>query len=417
MNPTRIAPQKSLLSLMAVLSLPLVTPSAMADFISDSKARIEMRNHYLNRDFRQDNAAQSKAEEWAQGFTARIESGYTDGMFGFGLDALGELGLKLDSSSDRRGTGLLPYGPQSHEPADEFSELGLTGKLRVSKSVLKLGTLQPLLPVVVYNDTRLLGSTFQGGLLTSQEISGLTVNAGRLTKANLRDSSSRDDIGYGAASSDGFDFAGGSYAFSPQLSLSYYYGKLEQVYRQQFAGLVHTQPLGNGFSLRSDLRYFDSRGDGAERAGRIDNRNLNGMFTLAHGAHKVSASYQQLSGDSAFPFLNGGDPYVVNLVTYNTYTRADEDSWQLRYDYDFVAQGIPGLTFMTRYTDGRHVKTASVDNGSEWERDTDIAYVIQSGAFKDVSIRWRNLTFRSGNGLSTAVDENRLILGYTLALW
>jgi hypothetical protein len=417
MNPARIAPQKSLLSLMAVLSLPLVAPSAMADFISDSKARIEMRNHYLNRDFRQDNAAQSKAEEWAQGFTARIESGYTDGMFGFGLDALGELGLKLDSSSDRRGTGLLPYGPQSHEPADEFSELGLTGKLRVSKSVLKLGTLQPLLPVVVYNDTRLLGSTFQGGLLTSQEISGLTVNAGRLTKANLRDSSSRDDIGYGAASSDGFDFAGGSYAFSPQLSLSYYYGKLEQVYRQQFAGLVHTQPLGNGFSLRSDLRYFDSRGDGAERAGRIDNRNLNGMFTLARGAHKVSASYQTLSGDSAFPFLNGGDPYVVNLVTYNTYTRADEDSWQLRYDYDFVAQGIPGLTFMTRYTDGRHVKTANVDNGSEWERDTDIAYVIQSGAFKDVSIRWRNLTFRSGNGLSTAVDENRLILGYTLALW
>ncbi len=417
MNPARIAPQKTLLSLMAVLSLPLVAPSAMADFISDSKARIEMRNHYLNRDFRQDNAAQSKAEEWAQGFTARIESGYTDGMFGFGLDALGELGLKLDSSSDRRGTGLLPYGPQSHEPADEFSELGLTGKLRVSKSVLKLGTLQPLLPVVVYNDTRLLGSTFQGGLLTSQEISGLTVNAGRLTKANLRDSSSRDDIGYGAASSDGFDFAGGSYAFNPQLSLSYYYGKLEQVYRQQFAGLVHTQPLGNGFSLRSDLRYFDSRGDGAERAGRIDNRNLNGMFTLAHGAHKVSASYQQLSGDSAFPFLNGSDPYVVNLVTYNTYTRADEDSWQLRYDYDFVAQGIPGLTFMTRYTDGRHVKTASVDNGSEWERDTDIAYVIQSGAFKDVSIRWRNLTFRSGNSLSTAVDENRLILGYTLALW
>lgn len=417
MKPACIAPQKSLLSLMAVLSLPIWSPSAMADFISDSKARIEMRNLYMNRDFRQDNAPQSKADEWAQGFTARIESGYTDGMFGFGLDALGELGLKLDSSPDRRGTGLLPYGPQSHEPADEYSELGLTGKLRVSKSVLKLGTLQPLLPVVVYNDTRLLGSTFQGGLLTSQELSGLTVNAGRLTKANLRDSSSRDDIGYGAASSDGFDFAGGSYAFTPQLSLSYYYAELEQVYRQQFAGLVHTQPLGQGFSLRSDLRYFDSSGDGAERAGRIDNRNLNGMFTLAKGAHKVSASYQQLSGDSAFPFLNGGDPYVVNLVTFNTYTRADEDSWQLRYDYDFVAMGVPGLTFMTRYTDGQHVKAAHVDNGSEWERDTDITYVIQSGAFKDVSIRWRNVTFRSGDGLTTAVDENRLILGYTLALW
>ena len=120
--------------------------------------------------------------------------------------------------------------------------------------------------MATYNDTRLLGSTFEGGLLTSQEIDGLTLNAGRLTKANLRDSSSNDDIGYAAASSDHFDFGGGSYAFSPQLNVSYYYGKLEQIYRQQFVGLVHTQPLGNGFNLRSDLRYFDSRGDGAEKA-------------------------------------------------------------------------------------------------------------------------------------------------------
>jgi hypothetical protein len=138
---------------------------------------------------------------------------------------------------------------------------------------------------------------------------------------------------------------------------------------------------------------------------------------VSHGAHKVSATYQQLSGDSAFPFLNGGDPYVVNLVTYNTYTRAEEDSWQLRYDYDFAAQGIPGLTFMTRYTDGSHVKAGSVDNGREQERDTDISYVIQSGAFKNVSLRWRNVTFRSGNGLTTDLDENRLIVGYTLTLW
>ncbi|WP_330208789.1 MULTISPECIES: OprD family porin [unclassified Pseudomonas] len=417
MKYARTTSYKSLFSLAATLSLPMIAPCAMADFIGDSKARIEMRNFYLNRDFRQDNAPQSKADEWAQGFTAHVESGFTDGTFGFGLDALGELGLKLDSSPDRRGTGLLPFGTQSHEPDDEYSELGLNGKLRVSKSVLKLGTLQPSLPVATYNDIRLLSSTFEGGLLTSQEIDGLTVNAGRLTKANLRDSSSNDDIGFGAVTSDHFDFGGGSYAFSPQLNLSYYYGKLDQIYRQQFAGLVHTQPLSNGFSLRSDLRYFDSRGDGVERAGRIDNRNFNSMFTLSHGTHKISAAYQQLSGDSAFPFLNGGTPYVVNLVTFNTFTRADENSWQLRYDYDFAAQDIPGLTFMTRYINGSHVKVGKVDNGREWERDTDISYVIQSGVFKNVSLRWRNVTFRSGDGLTTALDENRLIIGYTLALW
>lgn len=413
MNHIRLTPA----SLLASLALPLAATPAMADFIGDSHAKVELRNHYINRDLRQDNAPQSKAEEWAQGFTAKFESGFTEGPIGVGVDAMGQLGIKLDASRDRRGTGLLPFGRNSLEPADDYSELGLTAKLRASRSVLRLGTLQPILPVVVYNDTRLLAASFQGGLLTSQELDGLTFNAGRLTKANLRDSSSRDDIGYGAASSDHFDFGGGTYAFTPQLNLTYYYAKLEQIYRQQFVGLVHTQPLGEGLSLRSDLRYFDSRGDGAERAGRIDNRNFNGMFTLASGAHKVSANFQQMSGDSAFPFLNGGDPYTVNLVTYNTYTRAGLDSWQLRYDYDFVALGVPGLTFMTRYTDGRHARTATVDNGRERERDTDITYVVQSGPFKNVSLRWRNVTFRSGNGLTTDLDENRLIIGYTLALW
>ncbi|MDG9883909.1 OprD family porin [Pseudomonas putida CSV86] len=408
MNPIR---------LLAGFTLPLACTPALAGFIEDSHAKIELRNHYINRDFRQDNAPQSKAEEWAQGFTAKLESGFTDGTLGFGVDAMGQLGIKLDSSRDRRGTGLLPYGRDSLEPVDDYSELGVTAKVRLSKSVLRLGTLQPLLPVVTYNDTRLLASTFKGGLLTSQDIDGLTLNGGRLTKANLRDSSSNDDIGYGAASSDHFDFGGGSYAFSPQLAVSYYYAKLEDIYRQQYVGLVHTLPLAEGMSLRSDLRWFDSRGDGAERAGRIDNRNFNGMFTLAVGAHKFSGTFQQMSGDSAFPFLNGGDPYTVNLVTYNTFTRAGLDSWQARYDYDFAALGIPGLSFMTRYTDGRHAKAAGIDNGRERERDTDIAYVIQSGPLKNVSLRWRNVTFRSGNGLTNALDENRLIVGYTLALW
>lgn len=402
--------------LLAALGLA-ISPVAMAGFIEDSKGSLELRNHYLNRDFRQSGAPQAKAEEWGQGFTARLESGFTEGAVGVGLDAIGELGIKLDSSRDRRGTGLLPYGPTSHEPVDDYSELGLTAKLRASKSTLRLGTLQPTLPVATYNDTRLLSATFQGGMLTSQEIDGLTFNGGRLTRANLRDSSSRDDIGYGAATSDAFDFAGGSYAINPQLAVSYYYGKLEDIYRQQFVGLVHSLPLGGGFSLRSDLRYFDSREDGQRRAGVIDNRNFNGMLSLSHGGHRVSTAWQRMSGDSAFPFLNGGDPYSVNLVTFNTFTRAEEDAWQLRYDYDFVALGIPGLSFMTRYVDGRNARTATGDHGEEWERDSDLAYVVQSGPLKNLSLRWRNVTFRSGNGLTTDVDENRLILGYTLALW
>ncbi|PMU07366.1 outer membrane porin, OprD family, partial [Pseudomonas sp. FW305-20] len=58
--------------------ISLSAPAA-ADFVKDSKASLELRNFYFNRDYRQDNAAQSKQEEWAQGFLLRYESGYTDG--------------------------------------------------------------------------------------------------------------------------------------------------------------------------------------------------------------------------------------------------------------------------------------------------------------------------------------------------
>ncbi|MND28490.1 Porin-like protein NicP precursor [compost metagenome] len=402
--------------LLALLAL-LCSAPASADLVGDSKASLELRNVYINRDFRQDGAPQSQAAEWGQGFVARFESGFTEGTVGVGLDALGELGVKLDSSRDRRGTGLLPFGPTSKEPVDDYSELGLTAKLRASKSTLRVGTLLPTLPVAMYNDTRLLPSTFSGGMLTSQEIDGLTLNAGRLTETNLRDSSSRDDIGYAGQTSDHFDFAGGTWAVNPNLALTAYSSELQDIYRQHFAGLVHTLPLGEGLSLKSDLRWFDSRDSGSARAGRVDNRNFNGMLSLTAGAQRFSAAWQRLSGDSAFPFLTGGDPYVVNLVTFNTFTKAEEDSWQLRYDYDFAGVGIPGLSFMTRYVSGDGVKQGAVRDGREWERDSDLAYVVQSGPLRGFNVRLRNVTFRSGDGLTQDVDENRIILGYTLALW
>ncbi len=84
-----------------LLGLSLIgVPCAQADFIADSKGSLEARNFYFNRDFRQE-GARDKAEEWAQGFLLRLESGYTAGTVGFGLDALGMAGFKLDSGAAR----------------------------------------------------------------------------------------------------------------------------------------------------------------------------------------------------------------------------------------------------------------------------------------------------------------------------
>ncbi len=36
-----------------------------------------------------------------------------------------------------------------------------------------------------------------------------------------------------------------------------------------------------------------------------------------------SAGYQHMSGDSAFPYVDGSDPYLVNFVQINDFAGAD----------------------------------------------------------------------------------------------
>ena len=103
-----------------------------------------------------------------------------------------------------------------------------------------------------------------------------------------------------AHASDEFNLAGATYAFTPRLSASYYYGQLKDIYQQHYLGLLHTLPLGEGLSLRSDLRYFDSGEDGAAISGPVDNRNLNAMLTLRAGAHAFGIGVQKMIGNDAF---------------------------------------------------------------------------------------------------------------------
>ncbi|MCO6057529.1 OprD family porin [Pseudomonas sp. MOB-449] len=398
---------------------------ALADFAKDSKASLELRNFYMNRDFRQHSAPQAKAEEWAQGFLLRYESGFSEGRIGLGVDALGLLGVKLDSGAHRSGTQLLKQDRETRRAQDEYAELGLTAKLKASRTLLKLGTLQPRLPSVAYNDSRLLPQTFRGGHLSSQEFAGLTLDAGRLSQVNQRNSSDYEDmtVSNGSAgaigvksskTSDAFTFAGLTYQWSNQLATAYHYGELEDLYRQHILNLTHSLALSPRQSLRTELRAARANDAGSSN---VDNDAYGAMLTYRFAAHSLGVAYQRMAGDTGYAYIAGSDPFLFNYVQFGDFANRDERSWQLRYDYDFAAIGIPGLTLMTRYITGDGIELgAGKANGKEWERDTDIAYVFQSGALKNLGVKWRNATVRTrhfGNDL----DDNRLILSYTLPIW
>ena len=394
---------------------------ASAAFFDDSKAAVELRNFYMNRDFRQSGASQSKADEWAQGFILKLESGYTEGPIGFGVDAIGLLGVKLDSSPDRSGTGILQRD-SSGQPEDDYGTAGLTAKAKMSNTTLHVGTLQPIIPVLMRNDSRLLPNVYRGAWLQSKEIKGLTLDVGMLDRTSYRDSSDYEEMAVfnsgarnivlgSTKTSDEFTFAGAKYQFMPELTGSYYYGGLDGIYKQHNMQLVHILPIGENQSFKTDLRYARSTDDGGSN---VDNNAFGALFTYKIGGHGFTGGYQTMSGDTGFAYVNGGDNMLINLLQINDFGNEDEKSWQVRYDYDFAALGVPGLTATVRYIEGDNVDAGSFE-GEDFERDLDLAYVVQSGPLKNFGVRVRNVTARSN--YRTDIDENRLILSYTLTLF
>jgi hypothetical protein len=419
------SPRLCLLSTAIAACLPSLSQAGEGGFIDDASATLTARNYYFSRDFSDivGPNRQSKAEEWAQGFILNVKSGYTPGPVGFGVDAIGLLGLKLDSSPDRVNTGLLPTR-ESGKAADDYSRLGLAAKLRLSKTELKVGELQPNLPVLTYSDIRLLPPSYQGVSLVSNELAGLTLQAGHLNSTSLRNEAGDDQmlamLGHlpqRAASSDAFNYAGGDYAFNAgRTSLGAWYAQLEDIYQQRFLGLKHSEPVG-AWTLGANLGFYDSAEDGKQLLGEIDNQALFALLSAKHGGHTFYLGYQAMFGDDAFPRVFANVSPLGNEVPTFEFASADERSWQLRYDYDFAAMGVPGLVAGVRYIRGDNVDAQATNRGGaryegkDWERDLDIGYVVQSGALKGLGVRVRNVTARSN--YRSDIDENRLILSYT----
>ncbi|WDH35145.1 OprD family porin [Pseudomonas chlororaphis] len=452
---------KSTLALAVAVGV-LAQQAGAAGFIEDSKATLGLRNFYINTDNR-DSAAnsaanktagvQSKNEEWGQGFIFNFTSGYTEGTVGFGLDAIALLGVRLDSgggtngSSPKTRTNYGSYGgtvfpsESNGDAVNQFSSLGLTAKAKISQTELKLGTLQPKLPVIVTNDGRLLPQTFQGGQITSNEIKDLTLVGGQIEHAKGRNSSNNEELSIAGANgrtasgrdSNKFIYAGGDYKITKDLTAQYYYGNLDQFYKQHFLGLVHNWAIGPGV-LKSDFRYFNSRDDGANghdanyyttgyygsgvTKGKVDNNLYSGLFLYSVAGHTFGGGYQVSNGNSDFPWLNQGDGssnYTITDMQIQKFGRAGERTWQARYAYDFAKVGVPGLTAGAVYLRGDNIDHATGDK-TEWERDLSVAYVIPEGPLKNLGLTWKNAMWRNDIPGQRDQDENRLIVSYSIPL-
>ena len=397
--------------------------------IEDSTFGVNTRALYFSRDFRNEpldgyetvnGKRKSRAEETGLGFNALFESGYTQGTVGVGFDVIGLLGVKLDSGKGRAGTGLFPQGSDGRSQ-DQYSKGGGAIKFRISDTVLKVGDQYTTAPVFASDDSRLLPELPQGISLTSNEIKGLKLEGGHFTSSVSQSQTYHDSLGLTKT-----DFAGGVYSFTPELTASLYYAKTEDFFRKIYNNINWTHALSEDQSFALDFNIYDTKsdGEGKQRAykdgsTKLDNRafSLQGAYTI--GAHTFTLAAQKVTGDGDYGYGvdGGGTVFLANSIARSDFNAEGEKSYQARYDINMATFGIPGLSFMTRYVTGSGANTATTSNGKEWERDLEAKYVIQEGPAKDLSLRLRQATYRSGDGVyygSPSIDELRLIAQYPL---
>ncbi|WP_342649958.1 OprD family porin [Pseudomonas sp. REB1044] len=410
-------------------------------FIEDSHANVLLRNAFINRDKKHGVNDQS---QWGQGVIANFSSGFTQGTVGVGVDAFGLYALRLDGGKGRNGGGGIDFFKRENttdaqgrsDAANDLARAGGAVKFRISNTVLKYGDQMPALPVLQYDDSRLLPESFTGTLITSKEIEGLELNAGRFTQEARKSAQRRDGGGLKS-----INVLGGSYKFTDNFTASLYTADNEDVMKRHYLGLNYVFPIAADQSLTLDFNGYKSDIDSqyVREAGLNGDRNTIWSLaaTYAYGPHSFTLAHQRSTGSTGYNYGwyqneggvgDGGSTIYLANSYWSDFNAEDERSWQLGYGLDFGAFGVPGLTYKIAYVVGDNINTRTVGNQQGWgegkEREifSQVRYVVQEGPAKDLSVKLRGSFLRTNdavrqNGYNDDGNEVRVFVEYPISIF
>lgn len=408
-------------------------------FFGDQSLKLKTRFEYMNRDFKNgasNNADSGYRQESGISQLLTYESGFTQGTVGFGLDAMAMGSVKLDGGTGHRGTGLFAVDSDNN-PEKSQGKIGGAVKLRLSDTVLKYGQQFVASPVFATDDSRMLPEVATGTLITSKEIKGLELSAGRFTALSKQTGMARDSIGglpdedgnHAKGLSDGINIFGASYAFTDNFTGAVAASDAEEYFKKYYINLNYTLPIADNQSLNFDLNGYktkgDKRGDQVDAIGDgtlgVDNNLWSLAAAYSLGAHKFTLAYQQSSGDNAYYYGVDGNStiFVSNSIQISDFVGREEKSYQARYDLNMASYGVPGLSFMTRYVMGDNIKTNGLGEGKENEWNVESKYVVQEGPVKDLSFRVRFANYRANGAYQNYSNDNydtRVIIEYPLSI-
>lgn len=413
---------------MLAATATLGTSATYADFIDDSNVQLKFKNFYLDRQIEQPD--QTKTQDfgsWTQGITLDAKSGYADiGPVKVGVDVLVQHAVRL--SGDRGDDDyILPFS--NGKQARDFGKVGATLKAKVSQTELRVGEILPVTPVVFFDPSRQLLTTYSGAWLESKDIKDTKLTLAYLDGINARYENQYHDLSLfpqnnfatAVSTDDGMYIAGIDHQFTPKVGGSYWYADVTNIYQQHYAAVNYKTTLAENTKLDTHVRYFDNSESGDQLYGKIDSQAVSAGAKINHGMHTVQLGYQQMFGEHGnkapmFPTLGGWvpQPYLDNW-SVASFIRKDEKSWSLGYTYNFADVGVPGLTATARHFRGWDVDNgAGEPRGKENENNLIVNYVVPEGKLKGLGFNYMFIdtnydNISGGNDL----EEHRIATTYT----
>src|SRR5690554_1858027 len=415
----------SAIALALMTSVPALAAS-QADskgFVEDSSLDLFLRNAYMNRDYKH---GDPDKVEWGQGAVLTFKSGFTQGVVGFGVDAFGQYAYRLDSGGGRAGAGGIDFFYADDLGADggfdnverDVAHAGAAIKARFSNTVLSYGDQQPALPVLSHDNSRLLPEAYTGTMITSNEIDGLTVHAGRFHAQHRKSDEGRDSGGLKS-----IEVLGGSYQFSDNFRAALYASDVEDRLKRQYANLNYVLPMDQNDTLTLDFSGYRTKQD-KDWDGSGDRNNLWSLSAnYATGPHDFTVAYQRSSGDTGYNYGfyqnqgavgDGGTTIWVANSFWSDFNAEDERSWQFGYGHDFTQYGIPGLSYNFAYIYGTDINVGGPESATEREIFNQLKYVVQSGVAKDLSVRLRSSIYRASNSYTADGNEVRIFVDFPM---
>lgn len=431
---------------LAVLISAAIISSAQASeqseakgFVEDANGSILFRTGYISRD--KTNYVENltgkpvqvkDTSSFAQSAIVNLDSGFTQGIVGFGVGVVGDGSFKIGENKNA-GNQMIPKNNDG-SAYDHWARGGANVKARFSNTTVRYGTQVLDLPVLASNTGRMVPEYFTGTLLTSHEIKNLELVAGKFTKDQMSDQINTDADVFG----NGLDRAivwGAKYKFDDNLNASYYGLDSKNKLERHYVNVNFKQPLANDSSLTYDFSGYHTKFDEnaitySETTDDKSNRknNIWAISTAYNtGPHNVMVAYQQNSGNVGYDYGQNADGFQ-SIYLPNSYMSDfignDEKSAQIQYSLDFGKLGVlPGLNWTTAFVYGWDIKVKNVtDSAQEREFFNQVKYTVQSGFAKDASLRIRNSYYRASDAYQNGnyigdTNEWRLFLDIPVKLF